>query len=144
MNLVLQLIIAIVLMLPLSADCQEDKICVERKILERVANQLDSFEVAKKLQEQCLRFRDSCFSLTSTQQQVIGNQEVVIGNQKLQIGKLQDVEKEYTEIMNVNDEYIKHLIKEKKKLKTKYTISLVGGGVLTVGLTTALLISLLQ
>jgi len=126
----------------LSADCQSDKLCVERHILERVANKLDSFEVAKKLQEQCLRFRDSCFSLTSTQQQVIGNQDAVIGNQKLQIGKLQDIENEYTEIMNVNDEYIKHLIKEKKRMKTKYTISLVGGGVLTIGLTTALLISL--
>lgn len=131
-------------MLPLSADCQEDKVCVERHILERVANQLDSFEVSKKLQEQCLRFRDSCFSLTSTQQQVIGNQELVIGNQKTQITKLQDIEKEYTETLRVNDEHIKYLQKEKKKLKTKYTISLVGGGVLTVGLTTALLISLLQ
>jgi len=39
---------------------------------------------------------------------------------------------------------MKLLKKEKKKLKTKYTISLVGGGVLTIGLTTALLISLLQ
>ena len=61
-----------------------------------------------------------------------------------QIGKLQDIELEHNEILKVNDEYIKHLTKEKKKLKTKYTISLVGGGVLTVGLTTALLISLLQ
>ena len=126
----------------LSADCQSDKLCVERHILERVANRLDSFEVAKKLQEQCLRFRDSCFSLTSTQQQVIGNQDAVIGNQKLQIGKLQDIEKEYTETLEINDQYIKNLQKEKKRLKTKYTISLVGGGVLTIGLTTALLISL--
>ena len=86
----------------------------------------------------------SCFSLTSTQQQVIGNQDVVIGNQKTQIGKLQDIELEHNEILKINDEYIKHLTKEKKKLKTKYTISLVGGGILTVGLTTALLISLLQ
>ena len=131
-------------MLPLSADCQSDEICVERHILERVANKLDSFEVAKKLQEQCLRFRDSCFSLTSMQQEIIGNQERVISNQKSQIGKLQDMETEYTEILKVNDEYIKSLKKQKKKLKTKYTISLVGGGVLTVGLTTALLISLLQ
>ena len=131
-------------MLPLSADCQSEKVCVDRYILERVANKLDSFEVAKKLQEQCLRFRDSCFSLTTTQQKVIGNQDVVIGNQKLQIGKLQDIELEHNEILKVNDEYIKHLTKEKKKLKTKYTISLIGGGVLTVGLTTALLISLLQ
>jgi|TARA_R110002096_G_scaffold99981_4_gene221458 hypothetical protein len=131
-------------MLPLSADCQSDKICVDRYILERVANKLDSFDISKKLQEQCLRFRDSCFSLTSTQQKVIGNQDVVIGNQKTQIGKLQDIELEHNSMLEVNDEYIKHLTKEKKRLKTKYTISLVGGGVLTVGLTTALLISLLQ
>ena len=78
------------------------------------------------------------------QQEIIGNQERVISNQKSQIGKLQDMETEYTEILKVNDEYIKSLKKQKKKLKTKYTISLVGGGVLTVGLTTALLISLLQ
>ena len=144
MNLVLQLTIVILVMLPLSADCQSEKVCVDRYILERVANKLDSFDVAKKLQEQCLKFRDSCFSLTTVQQQVITNQDFVIGNQKNQIGKLQDVEKEYMEIMKVNDEYIKHLTKARKKLKTKYTISLVGGGVLTVGLTTALLISLLQ
>jgi len=131
-------------MLPFTADCQSEKVCVDRYILERVANKLDSFEVAKKLQEQCLRFRDSCFSLTSTQQQVIGNQDAVIGNQKLQIGKLQDIELEHNEILKVNDEYIKHLTKEKKKLKTKYTISLIGGGVLTVGLTTALILTLIN
>tara|TARA_R110000751_G_scaffold59140_2_gene124363 strand:+ start:4574 stop:5002 length:429 start_codon:yes stop_codon:yes gene_type:complete len=126
----------------LSADCQSEKVCVDRYILERVANKLDSFEVAKKFQEECLRFRDSCFALTSIQHQVITNQEFVIGNQKNQIGKLKDIELEYTEILKVEDQYIKHLQKEKRKLKTKYTISLVGGGVLTVGLTTALLISL--
>jgi len=141
---ILLLIIAIVLTLPLSADCQSDKVCVERHILERVANKLDSFDIAKKLQQECFRFRDSCFALTSMHEKVIKNQEFVIGNQKTQIGKLQDVELEHTEMLKVNDEYVKHLQKEKKKLKTKYTISLVGGGVLTVGLTTALLISLLQ
>tara|TARA_R110002096_G_scaffold517_5_gene3032 strand:- start:1239 stop:1634 length:396 start_codon:yes stop_codon:yes gene_type:complete len=131
-------------MLPLSADCQSEKVCVDRYILERVANKLDSFDVSKKLQEQCLRFRDSCLSLTKIQDQVITNQDFFIGNQKNQIDKLQNIEIEYMEIMKVNDEYMKHLQKEKKRLKTKYTISLVGGGVLTVGLTTALLISLLQ
>ena len=128
------LITVILVMLPLSADCQSEKVCVDRYILERVANKLDSFDVSKKLQEQCLRFRDSCLSLTKIQDQVITNQDFFIGNQKNQIDKL----------MKVNDEYMKHLQKEKKRLKTKYTISLVGGGVLTVGLTTALLISLLQ
>ena len=121
----------------------QNKVCVERYILERVANKLDSFDVAKKMQEQCLRFRDSCFALTSMYEKVIRTQENVIGNQKTQIGKLQDIELEYDEILKINDEYVKHLTKEKKRLKTKYTISLIGGGVLTIGLTTALLISLL-
>lgn len=137
-------IIVILATSALSADCQSDKICVDRYILERVANKLDSFEISKKLEDQCLRFRDSCFSLTGIQRQVIANQDFVIGNQKNQIEKLHDIEMEYTEILKVNDEYMKYLQKEKKRLKTKYTISLVGGGVLTVGLTTALLISLLQ
>ena len=78
------------------------------------------------------------------QKQVISDQEIVIRNQKTQIGKLKDKELEYTQTLEINDQYIKSLQKDKKKLKTKYTISLVGGGVLTVGLTTALLISLLQ
>ena len=140
---ILLLIIAIVLTLPLSADCQSEKVCVDRYILERVANKLDSFEVTKKFQEECLRFRDSCFALTSVQEQVITNQDFVIGNQKNQIGKLQNIEVEHNEMLKVNDEYVKQLTKEKKRLKTKYTISLVGGGVLTIGLTTLLLISML-
>ena len=131
-------------MQPLSADCQSNEICVERHILEKVANKLDSFNLLKKVEVQYLNFKDSCLSLTVLQQEVLTNQETVISNQKLQILKLQDVELEYSGILKVNDEYIKSLKKEKKKLKTKYTFSLIGGGVLTVGLTTALLISLLQ
>ena len=140
---ILLLIIVTLVTLPLSADCQSEKVCVDRYILERVANKLDSFEVAKKFQEECLRFRDSCFALTSVQEQVITNQDFVIGNQKNQIGKLQNIEVEHNEMLKVNDEYVKQLTKEKKRLKTKYTISLVGGGVLTIGLTTVLLISML-
>lgn len=136
-------ILVIFLFLGISASCQSTKICVERYILEKVANQLDSFEIAKKLQINFFKFRDSSLILISKQHKLIDNQDFVIINQKKQIKNLQDVELEYTEILKVNDEYLKHLQKEKKKLKTKYTISLVGGGVLTIGLTTALLISLL-
>ena len=136
-------ILVIILFLGISASCQSTKICVERYILEKVANQLDSFEIAKKLQINFFKFRDSSLILISKQHKLIDNQDFVIINQKKQIKNLQDVELEYTEILKVNDEYLKHLQKEKKKLKTKYTISLVGGGVLTIGLTTALLISLL-
>ena len=137
-------ILVIILFLGISASCQSTKICVERYILEKVANQLDSFDVAKELQVQCDKFKDSCFALTSMHEKVITNQDLVINNQKTQISKLQDVELEHNELLKVNDEYLKHLQKEKKKLKTKYTISLVGGGVLTIGLTTALILTLIN
>jgi hypothetical protein len=127
--------------LPLSVDCQ-NKVCVERHILEKVANQLDSFEVAKKIQDKCEKFKDSSLMIISTQHMLIDNLDVIIENQKMQIGNLEQVEIEYTETLKVSDEYIKSLKKEKRKLKTKYTFSLIGGGVLTIGLTTALLISL--
>jgi len=140
---ILLLIIATVVILPLSADCQ-NKVCVERHILEKVANQLDSFEVAKQIQDKCEKFKDSSLMIISTQHMLIDNLEIIIGNQKKQIGTLEEVEVEYNQTLKVSDEYIKSLKKEKRKLKTKYTISLVGGGVLTVGLTTALLISLFQ
>lgn len=138
---ILLLIIVTAVILPLSADCQ-NKVCVERHILEKVANQLDSFEIAKKIQVQCQKFKDSSLMIISTQHTLIDNLDVIIGNQKMQIGNLEQVEVQYTETLKVSDEYIKSLKKEKLKLKTKYTFSLIGGGVLTIGLTTALLISL--
>ena len=81
--------------LPLSADCQ-NKVCVERHILEKVANQLDSFEIAKKIQVQCQKFKDSSLMIISTQHTLIDNLDVIIGNQKMQIGNLEQVEVQYT------------------------------------------------
>tara|TARA_R110000824_G_scaffold395070_6_gene595415 strand:+ start:13965 stop:14240 length:276 start_codon:yes stop_codon:yes gene_type:complete len=89
-------------------------------------------------------YKDSCNLLTIKQFDLIGSQTGVISNQKEQISLLQEVEEQHIKTLDVNKEYIEMLKKEKKKLKVKNTISLVGGGVLTVGLTTALLISLLQ
>lgn len=82
--------------------------------------------------------------LTFKQFDLIDSQTGVISNQKQQISLLHDVEKQYIKTLDVNKEYIEMLKKEKRKLKVKNTITLVGGGVLTVGLTTALLLSLLQ
>ena len=135
------LIIGIAQMLPLSADCQE--VSVSRALLEQVANRLDSFDVLKKVNYQCMIYKDSCNLLTVKQFDLIGSQTGVITNQKEQILLLQDIEKQHVKALDVNKEYIEMLKKEKKKLKVKNTISLVGGGVLTIGLTTALLISLL-
>ena len=89
-------------------------------------------------------YKDSCNLLTVKQFDLIDSQNGVITNQKEQILLLQDIEKQHIKTLDVNKEYIEMLKKEKKKLKVKNTISLVGGGVLTVGLTTALLISMLQ
>ena len=129
-------------MLPLSADCQE--ISVSRVLLEQVANRLDSFDVLKKVNDKCMIYKDSCNMLTVKQFDLISSQNRVITNQKEQILLLQDIEVQHLKALDVNKEYIETLKKDKKKLKVKNTISLVGGGVLTVGLTTALLISLLQ
>lgn len=82
--------------------------------------------------------------LTFKQFDLIDSQTGVISNQKEQILLLQDIEKQHIKTLDVNKEYIEMLKKEKRKLKVKNTITLVGGGVLTVGLTTALLLSLLQ
>jgi len=135
--------ILLFLLFPVLSFSQSEKVCVERYILEKAANKLDSFEVSKKIQEECLRFKDSCFALISMHNDIMNSQESIIVNQRKQITNLEGVELEYSEILQVNDSHIQYLKKEKKKLKTKYTLSLVGGGVLTVGLTTALLISLL-
>lgn len=135
-------LLIIILFISVSAYSQ-NKVCVERHILEKVANKLDSFEIAKKLQIECSKFVDSSLMVISTQHRLIDNLDIIIANNKKQIKNLQDTETQYTDILKVSDEYIKSLKKEKRKLKTKYTISLVGGGVLTIGLTTALLISLL-
>ena len=135
-------LLIIILFISVSAYSQ-NKVCVERHILERVANKLDSFEIAKKIQVECKNFVDSSLMVISTQHNLIQNLDLIIENHKKQIGNLKDAEVQYTEILKVNDEYMKVLKKDKKKLKTKYTLSLVGGGVLTIGLTTALLISLL-
>lgn len=129
---------------PLLSFSQSDQICVDRQILEQVANRLDSFDVLKKVNYQCMSYKDSCNLLTIKQFDLIGNQAGVITNQKQQILLLQDIEEQQIKTLDVNKEYIEMLKKEKKKLKVKNTISLIGGGVLTVGLTTALLISLLQ
>ena len=135
-------LLIIILFISVSAYSQ-NKVCVERHILEKVANKLDSFEIAKKLQIECSKFVDSSLMVISTQHRLIDNLDIIIANNKKQIKNLQDTETQYTDILKVSDEYIKSLKKEKRKLKTKYTISLVGGVVLTIGLTTALLISLL-
>lgn len=131
-------------MLPLSADCQEDKILIERDILIRITSQLDSFEVLKKLEIEYLAFKDSCIIMTNTQSRYIETQSKLIFNQEKQIENLQDSENEYKELVNINENLVEVYQKKAKIGRRNTIISLVGGGVLTVGLTTALIISLIQ
>lgn len=142
MKNILLAIIGIVLMLPLSGDCQE--VLIDRDILVRVASQLDSFEVLKDMEKQYIAFRDSCLVLTTTQNDYISTQDKIIYNKDNQISLLKESKKEYIDLLEVNESLIKVQRKKTKIAKRNTVISLVGGGVLTVGLTTALLITIIQ
>ena len=129
-------------MLPSSADCQE--ISIDRDILITVVSQLDSFEVLKKLEVEYLSFRDSCIMFTNTQAQYILTQDMIIFNKSKQIENLQASESEYKGLIDINENLVKVYQKKAKIAKRNTVISLVGGGVLSVGLTTGLLIILIQ
>ena len=129
-------------MLPLSADCQE--ILVDRSVLIKVASQLDSFEVLKNKQAKYLEFKDSCESLVENQSKFIDTQGQLIKNKDRQIDFLKESQQEYKDLLKVNDDIINLCRKKTKIAKRNTVISLVGGGVLSVGLTTGLLIILIQ
>lgn len=142
MKRMLLLIIGIVLMLPSSADCQE--ILLDRGILVAVVSKLDSFDLLKKKEIKYLEFKDSCEALVQDQNKFIHTQEKLLYNRNRQIDFLRQSQQEYKDLLKVNEGIIDIYKKEAKKAKTRTTISLIGGGVLTVGLTTALLITLIQ
>ena len=142
MKHILLIIIGIVLMLPLSADCQE--ILVDKSILVKVASQLDSFEVLKNKQAKYLEFKDSCGLLVENQSKFIDTQGQLIDNKDRQIDFLKASQQEYKDLLKVNDDIINICKKKTKIAKRNTVISLVGGGILTIGLTTGLLIILIQ
>ncbi len=129
-------------MLPLSADCQE--ILVDKSVLVKVASQLDSFEVLKTKQAKYLEFKDSCESLVESQSKFIDTQGQLIKNKDRQIDFLKESQKEYKDLLKVNDGIINTYRKKAKIAKRNTVISLIGGGVLTIGFTTGLLIILIQ
>jgi len=142
MKHILLIIIGTALMLPLSADCQE--ILVDKSVLIKVASQLDSFEVLKNKQAKYLEFKDSCESLVENQSKFIDTQGQLIQNKDRQIDFLKESQQEYKDLLKVNDDIINLCRKKTKIAKRNTVISLVGGGVLSVGLTTGLLIILIQ
>jgi 3-dehydroquinate synthetase len=128
-------------MKPLSADCQE--VSIERDILVRVISQLDSFEVLKKLEKEYIAFQDSCFMFVNKQKEIINTQEVIIKNCENQVKTLQEVNEEHKQLIEINETLVQNLIKKNRIAKRNTIISLVGGGIVTIGLTTSLLIILL-
>ena len=117
--------------------------CLERSILENVATKLDSFSALKELQPFYKSRYNTCLSLNKTQSQVIEYQSQLLKNNKIQISKFESIEIKYQETLNFNDKHLQELLKKNRKQKTINRITLIGGGALTIALTTALLISLL-
>ena len=132
------MITVIAVILHLSAVCQ-DKICIDKSAAIRVAQKLDSFEVLKLQEKEYISYIDTCDLLVYNQAQIIKDQVFLIDSQT---DKMFLLKEQFTDCQSVVKVTELNLITEKKKnkkLKTNMTISLVGGGVLTIGLTTALL-----
>ena len=133
----------IVLLLPFFSDCQ-DSILVHKKVLQKIASKLDSFDVLKRKEVQYIKYMNECDSLTSTQKDVISGQDSVISKMKNTINMMDELEARYKESAVNSETHIKYLEKQNKAHKIRNKIFLIGGGVLTVGLTTGLIIALLQ
>ena len=119
-------------------------LCLERHTLQNIANKLDSFDLLKELRGyEDNRFK-TCQKLITTQSDILQTQTQIIDNKAGQIENLILTADQHKETIKVNTEYINKLVKENKRVKTAQKITLAGGGVLTLGLTTALLITLLQ
>ncbi len=133
-------------MFALSSVCQDSEkmLCVERQVLERVATKLDSFDMLKQLQPYYIKRYKSCIDMVDTQNEILDIQKGIIKNKSSQILTLEKIELEHKNNIEVNTKYIQELTKQNRKQKTINKITLAGGGVLTLGLTAALLVSLFQ
>jgi hypothetical protein len=136
------LTIIIVLILQYSAACQ-DKICLERDVAVRIASKLDSFDVLKKTQFYYLDYIDTCEILTQRQADIIKDQAFIITNNEKTIDLLNEKYNDCESVVKINELLIKDKNKQIKKTKRSLTFSLVGGGVVAISLTTAILAILL-
>lgn len=91
-----------------------------------------------------IRYKDACDSLVGNQKAIISIQELLIVSKDNEISKYKDLESSYKGMVDVSGQYNDFLKSENKKLRNKNKVYLIGGGVLTISLTTALLISLFQ
>ena len=137
------LIIVIVLLLPSSSDCQ-DSILVSKNLLTKLANKLDSFDVLKIKEKKYIAYADECDSMVAEQKKIIHYQDTVVWGMQKQLKLMSDIELEYQKGLEANTDYIKALERQNKGSKIRNKVYLIGGCVISIGLTTALLISLIQ
>lgn len=128
--------------LHLSSVCQ-DKICVDKDVAVKLAKQLDSLETLKKLEVQYIAYKDTCIHLTQKQAEVIKTQSFLLDNKAKEIGFLNDKFKDCQSIIKVNEDLLQQQKKLNKQLKTKFNIVLIGGTVVSLGFTTALILILI-
>jgi hypothetical protein len=136
------LTIIIVLILQSSAVCQ-DKICIDREAAIKVASKLDSFDRLKLLEKNYLNYIDTCTRLTEKQASIIKDQAFLISNNNNKIELLDEKIDDYKSVVEIVELNLDSEKKRSKKLKTNLTFSLIGGGVVTLGVTTVFLVILL-
>jgi len=133
------LITTVAVTLHLSSVCQ-DKICVDKHVAVKLAKQLDSLETLKKLEVQYIAYKDTCLNLTQKQAEVIKTQSFLLDNKTKEIGLLNDKFNDCQSIIKVNEDLLQQQKKLNKQLKTKFNITLIGGTVLSLGFTTAIIL----
>ena len=113
-------------------------------VLQKVANQLDSFDVLKLKEAQYLQYMEGCDSMVSAQHEIIIGSDTIIYNKNRQIDMMATIESHYKENVELSLNRINVLEKQNKAHKIKNKVILIGGCILTVGLTTGLILALLQ
>lgn len=142
MNLIKILITTVAVTLHLSSVCQ-DKICVDKHVAVKLAKQLDSLETLKKLEVQYIAYKDTCLNLTQKQAEVIKTQSFLLDNKAKEIRLLNEKFNDCQSIIKVNEDLLQQQKNLNKQLKTKFNIVLIGGTVVSLGFTTALILMLI-
>lgn len=136
------LITLIAVILHLSAVCQ-DEICIDRRSAVRIAQKLDSFDILKSKEKEYISYIDTCNIMVYNQAQIIKDQVFLINSNTEKIELLNEKYNDCESVVKITELNLSQVQIKNKKLKTNMTVSLVGGGIVTIGLTTALLALLL-
>lgn len=113
-------------------------------VLQKVANQLDSFDILKLKEVRYLQYMNNCDSIDLAQNKIISWYDTIVQSKNRQIDMMAAIETHYKENVAASRDYINVLEKQNKAHKVRNKVILIGGCVLTVGLTTGLILALLQ